>query len=56
MTDVFVFLIIAVVCLKSAQYGVWTVLQKNISGGIFIFLLSACVLVLDAYLLLFGGA
>lgn len=56
MTDVFVFALVAIVSSKTIQYGFWTITQKNITGGIFVFLLSVSVLILGAYLLLFGGA
>lgn len=56
MTDFFVFVISASVVIKTIQYGIWTLTEKNIAGGIFIIILSASTLSLGAYLLLFGGA
>lgn len=56
MTDFFVFIISASVVIKTIQYGIWTLSEKNIMGGIFVILLSVSTLSLGAYLLLFGGA
>ena len=56
MTDYFVFILIFVISLKTFFYGIQTAKNKNISGGIFVFLLSLSSLSLGAYLLLFGGA
>lgn len=56
MTDYIVFLLIFFVALKAFCYGIWTVKNKNITGGIFVFFLSLSSVSLGAYLLLFGGA
>lgn len=56
MTDYFVFLLVFLVGIKTFQYGVWTLKNKNLSGGIFVFILSLSSVSLGAYLLLFGGA
>ena len=56
MTDFIVFALICISGIKAFQYGVWTINNKNIIGGIFVFILSLSSVSLGAYLLLFGGA
>lgn len=52
MSDLFVFLVAIIISIRTFGYGLWTMSQKNILGGIFIFLLSATVIGLSAYLLI----
>ena len=56
MTDSLVFILVAIICIKTLQYGVMTFSNKNITGGIFIFFLSLSCFFLGAYILLSGGA
>ncbi len=56
MTDIIVFFLVCLVGIKAFQYGTWTISNKNITGGIFIFLLSLSSIFMGAYLLFFGGA
>ena len=53
MSDIFVFLITLFIVIRTFGYGLWTIGAKNISGGLFIFLLSALTIGLSAYLLIF---
>ncbi len=55
MIDIFVFLLVLIVILRTMMYGIWTLKGKNILGGSFIMLLSSGTAVLAAYLLFRGS-
>lgn len=56
MSDILVFLIALMISLRSFGYGLWLFSGKNISGGIFVLLLSSLVTALSSYLFLFNKA
>ena len=56
MTDFLVFLLVLFVGIKTFNYGIWTIFNKKITGGLFIFLLSVSTVFLGTYILLFGSA
>lgn len=53
MADIFVFLLAILIVIRTFGYGLWTLSSKNISGGLFILLISALTAGLSAYLLIF---
>lgn len=52
MSDIFVFLVAILIVIRTFGYGASTISSKNISGGIFVFLVSAITAWLAFYLLI----
>ena len=53
MTDVFVFIIVLFIAIRTFSYGMWTFSNKNIKGGVFVIFLSALTSFLSFYILIF---
>ena len=48
MAAITLFIIGAAVSVRTMLYGIWTLRQKNFTGGIFVILLAGCTLTLAA--------
>ena len=53
--NIFVFLLIIIIVIRTLLYGFWTLKGKNITGGIFVILLSSLTAGYVAYLMFRGG-
>jgi len=52
MSDILVFIVTVIIAIRTFGYGIWTVSEKNILGGMFVFILSAILVALSTYLLI----
>ena len=53
MSDYLVFLPVILVAIRTFGFGVFTISERNIIGGVFIIMLSFLILFLSVYLLIF---
>ena len=53
MADYLVFFPVVLIAIRTFGYGIFTISEKNVLGGIFIILLSLFVTGLSVYLLIF---
>ncbi len=53
--NIFVFILILIIVVRTLLYGFWTLKGKNIAGGIFVILLSSVTAGYAAYLMFRGG-
>lgn len=53
MIDILLLVICIVIAVRTMGYGIWTLSEKNICGGVFVLILSVSLTVLSSYLMFF---